>query len=44
MNYLVKYDDKYPKAKPRAYSFKKSYMTKLFNERVLTQEKISYIL
>ena len=40
----VKYNDKYPKAKPRTYSFKKSYMTKLFNERVLIQEKISYIL
>ena len=40
----VKYNDKYPKAKPRAYSFKKSYMTKLFNERMLTPEEISYIL
>lgn len=40
----VKYDDRYPKAKPRAYSFKKSYMTKLFNERMLGVEKISYIL
>lgn len=40
----VKYNDKYPKAKPRAYSFKKSYMTKLFNERMLTTEEISYIL
>lgn len=35
----VKYNDKYPKAKPRAYSFKKSYMTKLFNERSLHQRK-----
>lgn len=40
----VKYDDRYPKAKPRAYSFKKSYMTKLFNERMLTPEEKSYIL
>ena len=40
----VKYDDRYPKAKPRAYSFKKSYMTKLFNERMLTSEEVSYIL
>lgn len=40
----VKYDDRYPKAKPRAYSFKKSYMTKLFNERMLDLEEISYIL
>ena len=40
----VKYNDRYPKAKPRAYSFKKSYMTKLFNERMLTPEEKSYIL
>lgn len=40
----VKYDDRYPKAKPRAYSFKKSYMTKLFNERMIASKKISYIL
>ena len=40
----VKYNDKYPKAKPRAYSFKKSYMTKLFNERMITKEEKSYIL
>lgn len=40
----VKYDDRYPKAKPRAYSFKKSYMTKLFNERMLDPEEIAYIL
>ncbi len=31
----VKYDERYPKAKPRAYSFKASYMTKLFNERMV---------
>lgn len=40
----VKYNDRYLKAKPRAYSFKKSYMTKLFNERMLTPEEKSYIL
>lgn len=40
----VKYDNRFPKAKPRAYSFKKSYMTKLFNERMLTPEEVSYIL
>ena len=40
----VKYNDKYPKAKSRAYSFKKSYMTKLFNERMLSPEEISHIL
>ena len=40
----VKYDSRYPKAKPRAYSFKKSYMTKLFNERMLGPEEKSYIL
>lgn len=40
----VKYDDKYPKARPRAYSFKKSYMTKLFNERMLNEKEISHIL
>ena len=40
----VKYDDRYPKAKPRAYSFKKSYMTKLFNERMLDSAEITYIL
>lgn len=40
----VKYNDKYPKAKPRAYSLKKSYMTKLFNERMLTPGETSYIL
>lgn len=40
----VKYDDRYPKAKPRAYSFKKSYMTKLFNERMVTPEEIAHIL
>lgn len=43
-NEKVKYDIRYPKAKPRAYSFKKSYMTKLFNERMLSSEEISYIL
>lgn len=40
----VKYDVRYPKAKPRAYSFKKSYMTKLFNERMLSLGEKSYIL
>ncbi|MSS62404.1 Sau3AI family type II restriction endonuclease [Velocimicrobium porci] len=40
----VKYDDRYPKAKPRAYSFKKSYMTKLFNERMISTEEIFCIL
>lgn len=40
----VKYDDRYPKAKPRAYSFKKSYMTKLLNERMVDSEEISHIL
>lgn len=43
-NKKVKYDDRYPKAKPRAYSFKKSYMTKLFNERMLDEDEESYVL
>lgn len=43
-NKKVKYDDRYPKAKPRAYSFKKSYMTKLFNERMLDEDEKSYVL
>lgn len=40
----IKYDVRYPKAKPRAYSFKKSYMTKLFHERMLNSDEKSYIL
>lgn len=39
----VKYDERYPKAKPRAYSFKKSYMTKLFNERMLNVDELNNI-
>jgi DNA mismatch repair protein MutH len=34
-NETVKYNDDYPAAKPRAYSFKPSYMAQLFNSRIM---------
>lgn len=40
----VKYDDRYLEAKPRAYSFKKSYMTKLLNDRMFASKEIFCIL
>jgi hypothetical protein len=40
----VLYNIAYPAAKKRAYSFKNSYMTVLFNQRMLSEEKGSSVI
>lgn len=39
----IKYNEFFPKAKKRAYSFKSSYMTELFNRRMLSEDEKSSV-